>query len=433
MDVLKRITDYIINDKIEEAFNLIIEVEAECVSHAEYWNLRGVLCLKVGEYQSSIGCFEKAITIDHKNSDVYFNYAYALEKLSNLEEAAKYYGLAFRFTKDNELETELESMYEGTEELQNIFESAIDGDINKLVFPSVSIIIPSYNQKNYLKEAVESALSQDYPNLDIIVGDDNSNDGTDEIMRDYMAYPNLTYIKRTENMGAGNNSRDLLYNHCNSRYVMILNHDDYLIKKDYISQAVYLLRMYSNISFVWANCFAKNEENGDLIRLERNIPLITDGKEYFINFETNEYPQITGFLTTVFDREMALELNCFKERTKSKDLFLHLKLMLAGDVGFIKEQVAVYRIHNQSLTYNMPLEYDYSTIDELKSLQGIALEKNGYSKEALHEWLMLRLTNYFEWRLGILNATGEHEQASLMLKDIITKYPQLSEYLNKTR
>jgi len=44
----------------------------------------------------------------------------------------------------------------------------------------VSIIIPTFNRENYLHQAVESALSQDYPNVEVIVSDNASTDNTEE-------------------------------------------------------------------------------------------------------------------------------------------------------------------------------------------------------------------------------------------------------------
>ena len=56
-----------------------------------------------------------------------------------------------------------------------------------MLTPKVSIIIPVYNGSNYLSEAIDSALNQTYPNIEIIVASDASNDGTDEIVQEYAA------------------------------------------------------------------------------------------------------------------------------------------------------------------------------------------------------------------------------------------------------
>ena len=49
----------------------------------------------------------------------------------------------------------------------------------------VSVIIPNYNYAHYLREAIDSALGQTYPHIEIIVVDDGSKDGSDEVIRSY--------------------------------------------------------------------------------------------------------------------------------------------------------------------------------------------------------------------------------------------------------
>ena len=57
--------------------------------------------------------------------------------------------------------------------------------------PRISIITPSFNQGQFLDETIRSVLSQDYPNLDYVVMDGGSTDGSEEIIRSYESQ--LTY------------------------------------------------------------------------------------------------------------------------------------------------------------------------------------------------------------------------------------------------
>ena len=51
--------------------------------------------------------------------------------------------------------------------------------------PLVSVVTPTFNQANFLRETIESVLSQDYPAIEYQVIDDGSTDATPEILREY--------------------------------------------------------------------------------------------------------------------------------------------------------------------------------------------------------------------------------------------------------
>jgi glycosyltransferase involved in cell wall biosynthesis len=51
--------------------------------------------------------------------------------------------------------------------------------------PKVSVIVPIYNQAPFIRETVESVLDQDYPNLELVLSDDGSTDGTSDILSEY--------------------------------------------------------------------------------------------------------------------------------------------------------------------------------------------------------------------------------------------------------
>ena len=50
--------------------------------------------------------------------------------------------------------------------------------------PKVSVIVPIYNQLRFIRETVDSVLAQDYPNVELVLSDDGSTDGTSEVLRE---------------------------------------------------------------------------------------------------------------------------------------------------------------------------------------------------------------------------------------------------------
>ena len=71
--------------------------------------------------------------------------------------------------------------------------------------PLVTFALFAYNQERYIREAVEAALAQDYPNLEIIISDDCSNDGTfdviDSVVSKYACNHRVSYFRNSENLG----------------------------------------------------------------------------------------------------------------------------------------------------------------------------------------------------------------------------------------
>ena len=79
--------------------------------------------------------------------------------------------------------------------------------------PRVSVLIISFNQKDYIVDAMESAVNQDYDHLEVIVSDDASTDGTSEIIAAYQKrYPErLVALLHKDNVGITGNSIRLRY------------------------------------------------------------------------------------------------------------------------------------------------------------------------------------------------------------------------------
>lgn len=87
----------------------------------------------------------------------------------------------------------------------------------------VSILISVYNKEKYLKQAIESALSQTYPNKEIILLDDNSTDNSLNIAKEY---PIVIYSNE-RNMGQAY-TKNKLASLSTGDYIQYLDADDYL-------------------------------------------------------------------------------------------------------------------------------------------------------------------------------------------------------------
>lgn len=94
--------------------------------------------------------------------------------------------------------------------------------------PKISVIMPVYNTKKYLSEAIESILSQTFTDFEFIIIDDCSTDWSYEILQEYEKKDNrIKLFRNEENMWVVKTRNKLLKNISqNSKYIAILDADD---------------------------------------------------------------------------------------------------------------------------------------------------------------------------------------------------------------
>lgn len=113
--------------------------------------------------------------------------------------------------------------------------------------PLVSVIIPVYNVLPYLREALDSVISQTYKNLEIIVVDDGSTDGSGEVCDEYLSDPRVIVIHQ-ENKGLSG-ARNIGLNRMTGEYVAFLDSDDAFMPEMIEKMLDALIRNNANISF----------------------------------------------------------------------------------------------------------------------------------------------------------------------------------------
>jgi glycosyltransferase involved in cell wall biosynthesis len=131
----------------------------------------------------------------------------------------------------------------------------------------VSVIIPTYNRSQLLRQTVESVLAQTYPNIEIIVVDDGSTDDTARVMAQYAG--RITYIRRETNHGGRGNGKIGLQA-ASGQYINVLDHDD-LMMPTKIERQVQVLEARPEIGLVHCEYYYIDED-GNILREVGNLP-----------------------------------------------------------------------------------------------------------------------------------------------------------------
>lgn len=229
--------------------------------------------------------------------------------------------------------------------------------------PLVSICIPTFNGEKYIAEAIKSAIQQTYLNLEIIVSDDDSKDGTLAVIEGYKAKTNIPiYINNHKPHGIGAN-----WNNCvkkaNGKYIKFLFQDD-ILYPSCVEKMVLQASQNKNIGLVYSKRdFIYNSEekkNADWVKDYSNLHThwktikILDkkackGTELLKNYNLLSFPKnkigeptAVLLLKDVFNR-----VGYFSNELKQGlDVEYWYRVMKFYDVLFIDETLISFRLHN---------------------------------------------------------------------------------------
>src|SRR6202008_1761874 len=100
-------------------------------------------------------------------------------------------------------------------------------------WPKVTVMIPTYGQADVILRAVDSALAQDYANLEVVVIDDCSPDTTGAVVAARRA-TRLPHPRNDRNLGRVANYRHGLYGLARGDWVINLDGDDYFVDAGFV-------------------------------------------------------------------------------------------------------------------------------------------------------------------------------------------------------
>lgn len=112
----------------------------------------------------------------------------------------------------------------------------------------VSIIVPVYNVRNYVERCINSIISQSYNNLEIILIDDGSSDGSGALVDNYSKLDRRVMVIHQDNMGLSA-ARNTGLNNAHGDYVLFVDGDDW-IETDSVRRLVDIIEQDKNIDII---------------------------------------------------------------------------------------------------------------------------------------------------------------------------------------
>lgn len=212
----------------------------------------------------------------------------------------------------------------------------------------ISIIMPVYNRENYIKQAIDSLVAQDFQDWELILIDDGSTDKTAQIIKDFND-PRIKYYYQ-ENAGEYA-ATNVGFKKAKSEFITWLHSDDLLAPKS-LSNRYELFRKNLECDFIHAN-IAKIDENGKMLYEIKGSDL--SSKEIFSNYCTQYYPSLlqknikswVHHTTFLMKRSLVRSVGAIDEKLKYAgdfDWFLRA-LKIASKIKHLNKVVYYYRTH----------------------------------------------------------------------------------------
>ncbi|MFC5684454.1 glycosyltransferase family 2 protein [Flavobacterium sp. MAHUQ-51] len=252
----------------------------------------------------------------------------------------------------------------------------------------ISVIIPCYNQAQYLEEALQSVYNQTYQNWECIIVNDGSPDKTEEVAKKWLRKDNRFKYIYKENGGLSS-ARNIGLDLASGDFIQFLDADD-LISKQKMELSLDIFLKFSDLDIVISNYNIIVGTNHQRIKPYYNLSDIT------FNYDT---------VIDKWDVDFAIPIHCaifkassiitlkFNENLKAKEDWLFWIQFFKNNPNFfyINQQLATYRKHSNSMTQsakymqesqNMVLDFikqELSTLEyEMFLLKRLNLYKERY-------------------------------------------------------
>lgn len=245
--------------------------------------------------------------------------------------------------------------------------------------PLISVVILAYNQKEYIKESIESVFSQDYKyDFEVVISDDNSMDGTYDaakaVVDSYDGACNVTLRRNKENLGVVKHINRVVSTLCGKLFVF-LGGDDILFP-DYLTRCVRFWKNHGQPSCVASPVLLIDKE-GERIGNFGNV----DYGDF--SFESSVDRGTCWVFSGFYGREVFDKFNALPENLRNEDQVLPFRSILLNGIGMINYPTRFYRRHGKNFTLSVKM----AQTDSFAEWSSLYVEHLRNQINNYHAWL----------------------------------------------
>ncbi|MCB2312380.1 glycosyltransferase [Clostridium tagluense] len=289
--------------------------------------------------------------------------------------------------------------------------------------PLVSILIPTYNQTEYLEKALMSALNQTYTNIEIIICDDSTNDEVEKMVTRYTAnHKNIKYYNNGGPLGQrGILNGQKCFELSNGEYINFLFHDD-VFHPNKIEIMVNYFMNNKDVTLVTSSRNRINK-NDELVYIHKFLPKTTKiTGESLGALMLHIMENIVGEPTTALFKKADIEDDIFSYKGRGArsyvDMAIWFKLLLKGNAIYIVEPLSSFRIHGTQNTNN-PIIHLLGAIDKYYFLTDSYLNKDFIKSKEAYLKILRRWFNLYVGKIKELqNYSPKNDKESKELIEI---------------
>lgn len=294
--------------------------------------------------------------------------------------------------------------------------------------PLVSVCIITYQHVDFIAECLDGALAQQTDfDVEILLGEDNSTDGTREICLEYAKrFPDKIRLflhapDRSNSIDGMTHAINNLTNNiqqAQGKYIAFCEGDDYWTDPEKLQKQVDFLEKNPEYVLCWTKFETLYDETGELLS-DRNASFFSGERGIDFDFNTFSKGWDIGMQTLVFNRYALLQNNHLDNKY-FRDTFLISDLLTIGKGYCINESMAVYRKHAGGIC---------SAANEMhRAKTGALTYREIYKTYNKNEHLKLKYHNACRLYINCLIKNGLYKEALLVIDDLINLINEPSEY-----